>query len=116
MKKFRKLFRRHSRVADSSHYFLLLQESPAPLHSCSEKIRGSKVRLEAVPPGHLPVYVGEVMERFVVSTRLLNHPMFAKLLDESAQEYGYNQQGALRIPCHVDVFERVVEALRVGDI
>ena len=67
-----------------------------------------------MPEGHLPVYVGDEMERFVVSAEFLNHPIFIKLLNKSAQEYGYEQQGVLRIPCHVLVFERVLEAVRLG--
>ena len=47
------------------------------------------------------------------ATELLNHPIFVKLLNKSAQEYGYEQKGVLRIPCHVLVFERVLEALRL---
>lgn len=62
----------------------------------------------------MPVYVGEEMERFVVSAELLNHPVFVRLLNKSAQEYGYEQQGVLRIPCHVIVFERVLHALSLG--
>lgn len=67
-----------------------------------------------MPAGHVPVYVGENMERFVVSAEVLNHPIFVRLLNETAQEYGYSQKGALRIPCHVMVFERVLEVLRLG--
>lgn len=55
------------------------------------------------------------MERFVVNADLLNHPVFIGLLNKSAQEYGYEQQGVLRIPCHVLVFERLLEALRLGE-
>lgn len=68
----------------------------------------------SVPEGHVPVYVGDEMERFVVSAELLNHPIFIGLLNKSAQEYGYDQKGVLRIPCHVLVFERIMEALRLG--
>ncbi|KAF5824154.1 putative small auxin-up RNA [Helianthus annuus] len=69
----------------------------------------------SVPEGHLPVYVGEEMERFVVSAELLSHPLFISLLNKSAQEYGYQQKGVLRIPCHVIIFRRLMEALRVGE-
>lgn len=55
------------------------------------------------------------MERFVVSARLLNHPVFMELLRRSAQEYGYEQQGVLRIPCRVVLFERVLELLKKGE-
>lgn len=71
-------------------------------------------RRSSVPEGHVPVYVGEEMERFVVNAELLNHPVFIGLLNKSAQEYGYEQKGVLHIPCHVLVFERVLEALRIG--
>ncbi|KAI3774823.1 hypothetical protein L1987_49385 [Smallanthus sonchifolius] len=33
-------------------------------------------------------------------------PDFVNLLNKSAQEYGYEQKGVLRIPCHVILFER----------
>ncbi|CAJ2656992.1 unnamed protein product [Trifolium pratense] len=65
-----------------------------------------------VPEGHVPVYVGEEMVRFVVHAEVLNHPVFVNLLNMSAQEYGY--QGVLRIPCRVVVFERILEAIRLG--
>ena len=80
------------------------------------KSRRSSARSGDVPEGHLPVYVGDEMERFVVSAELLNHPIFMKLLNKSAQEYGYEQKGVLRIPCHVFVFERVLEALQFGEM
>ncbi|KAI3506028.1 hypothetical protein L1887_28381 [Cichorium endivia] len=41
------------------------------------------------------VYVGEGMERFVVNTELLNHPIFINLLNQSAQEYRYEQKGVV---------------------
>ena len=69
-----------------------------------------------MPEGHLPVYVGDESARYVVSAELLNHPVFMILLNKSAQEYGYEQKGVLRIPCRVFVFERVLEALRIDEV
>ncbi|KAI3675653.1 hypothetical protein L1987_85245 [Smallanthus sonchifolius] len=110
----KKLIRRLSRVADSSPYSLLRPEPPITVR-LSQSFRMPKSRRSgAVPEGHLPIYVGEEMERFVVSADLLNHPIFINLLNRSAQEYGYEQKGVLRIPCHVFVFEQVLEALRTG--
>ncbi|KAL3851032.1 hypothetical protein ACJIZ3_012914 [Penstemon smallii] len=94
------LMRRLSKVADSSQYCLLRPESYR---------KGS-----GVPEGHVPVYVGDEMERFVVNAELVNHPIFVKLLNKSAAEYGYEQKGVLRIPCHVYLFKRVLEAARTG--
>ncbi|CAH1428811.1 unnamed protein product [Lactuca virosa] len=68
-----------------------------------------------VPEGYLPFYVGEEMERFVVSMDLLNHPLFINLLNKSAQEYGYQQKGVLRIPCQVLLFQCLLDAFRGGE-
>nr|GEZ51746.1 auxin-responsive protein SAUR71-like [Tanacetum cinerariifolium] len=113
----KKLIRRLSRVTDSSPYILLNRDSRAT--TTTTRLRNSFRKTKpqctsGVPEGHLPVYVGEEMERFVVKADLLNHPIFISLLNKSAQEYGYEQQGVLRIPCHVVVFERVLDALRAG--
>ncbi|XP_071703570.1 auxin-responsive protein SAUR71-like [Rutidosis leptorrhynchoides] len=96
-----KFIRRLSRVSDYS-----------PLRSTESPVDNSPA---TVPEGYLPVYVGEEMERFVVSAQYLSHPLFINLLNKSAQEYGYQQKGVLRIPCHVIIFRRLLEALRVGD-
>ncbi|GFP92745.1 indole-3-acetic acid-induced protein arg7 [Phtheirospermum japonicum] len=111
----KKLMRRISKVADSSQYCLLRSNSAAAA-AAARPCRGESFRRRSgcVPGGHLPVYVGDEMERFVVSADLLNHPIFVKLLNKSAQEYGYEQKGVLRIPCHVFLFERVLETLRIG--
>ncbi|XP_057456131.1 auxin-responsive protein SAUR72-like [Lotus japonicus] len=115
----KQLIRRLSKVADSSQYTLLRPDSPRNRRrtesfrlSASSRFRRSSSA--EVPEGHVPVYVGDEMERFVVSAELLNHPVFVKLLNQSAQEYGYEQKGVLRLPCHVFVFERVLEALHLG--
>ncbi|KAK4804471.1 hypothetical protein SAY86_004288 [Trapa natans] len=124
----KKLIRRLSRVADSTAQYCLLQESGGErrpnqtprsrVESFRAALASSKLRRRnssAVPAGFVPVYVGEEMERFVVNAELLNHPVLVGLLEMSAQEYGYEQKGPLKIPCHVLVFERVLEALRLGD-
>lgn len=113
----KKLIRRLSRVADSSQYTLLRSStrSSATRPLSSNSFRSLKLRRSSgVPVGHLPVYVGEEMERFIVSAELLNHPIFIQLLNKSAQEYGYEQKGVLRIPCDVVDFEKVLEAMKVG--
>lgn len=116
----KQLLRRLSRVADSAQYSLLRSDSQRPSRRRTESFlrssvaRRSKKQTSSVPEGHVPVYVGDEMERFVVSAELLNHPVFIGLLNRSAQEYGYEQKGGLQIPCHVLVFERIMESLRLG--
>ncbi|PKU79225.1 auxin-responsive protein SAUR71-like [Dendrobium catenatum] len=100
-----KLIRRLARVADSSQ---------RPGDGKNERGRRGHVR---VPGGHVPVCVGEEMERFAVRAELLGRPAFVELLRRSAQEYGYEQVGVIRIPCTVDLFRRVLlDAGETGDL
>ncbi|GAA0174413.1 hypothetical protein LIER_27808 [Lithospermum erythrorhizon] len=106
----KKLIKRLSKISDSSQYTLLRANtsspSTRPTRRLGDSFRGKK--------DGVPVYVGEEMERFLVSAEVLNHPIFVTLLNKSAQEYGYEQKGVLRIHCNVFVFERVLEAVRIG--
>ncbi|CAO2826041.1 unnamed protein product [Amaranthus hypochondriacus] len=119
----RQFIKKLSKVADSSScsssksYSLLRSDSltsPRPNRRSGVAKKPSHMRRRSVPSGHVPVYVGEEMERFNVSADLMNHPVFVRLLNISAQEYGYEQKGALRIPCNVVVFERILDAIRCG--
>ncbi|KAE8654145.1 Auxin-responsive protein SAUR40 [Hibiscus syriacus] len=121
----KQLIRSLTRVADTSSQYRLLRSDAASMrHRTAVRLRSGSFRIavaslkkhlrRSVPEGHVPVYVGEEMERFVVNAELLNHPVFIGLLNKSANEYGYDQKGVLHIPCHVLIFERVMEALRLG--
>ena len=62
----------------------------------------------------IPLLVGtdsEAMERLTVHLKLINHPSLAYLLDESANELGYNQQGLLRIWCDVGRFQEMLDRI-----
>ncbi|KAL1205657.1 Auxin-responsive protein SAUR40 [Cardamine amara subsp. amara] len=112
------LIRRLSRVADSSSCHRIRSgdiHQPTAASSSSIFLVKRATVTSTVPSGHVPVNVGDEMERFVVSAELLNHPVFIGLLNRSAQEYGYAQKGVLHIPCNVFVFEQVVENLRSGN-
>ncbi|KAJ1692685.1 hypothetical protein LUZ63_009383 [Rhynchospora breviuscula] len=64
-----------------------------------------------VPPkGCMGILVGtggEEPQRFVVPVVYLNHPLFLSLLKEAEEEYGFEQKGAITIPCHVEHFRQV---------
>lgn len=64
----------------------------------------------SVARGHVPMLVGrgKEKERFLVHTKLLKHPRFIALLELAAKEFGYEQQGILRIPCDIKHFRAVV--------
>ncbi|KAL5224011.1 hypothetical protein ABZP36_010650 [Zizania latifolia] len=61
----------------------------------------------SVPKGSFAVYVGDEMRRFVIPTEYLGHRAFEELLRE-AEEFGFRHDGALRIPCDVQVFEGIL--------
>ncbi|KAL6651342.1 hypothetical protein ACP70R_010267 [Stipagrostis hirtigluma subsp. patula] len=63
------------------------------------------------PKGHLAVCVGASMRRFVIPMDYLKHPAFAALLQEAEEEFGFQQEGVLRIPCEVPVFETIIKAV-----
>jgi SAUR family protein len=44
----------------------------------------------------------------------LRHPSFAALLEMAAQEFGYKQEGILRVPCDVRHFKEVLAAVSVS--
>ncbi|CAL9077861.1 unnamed protein product, partial [Musa acuminata var. zebrina] len=68
----------------------------------------------APPRGCMAVRVGpegEEQQRFVVPVAHLSHPLFTELLDEAAAEYGFNQAGPIAIPCGIEHFRRVQDAI-----
>ena len=67
-----------------------------------------KKNRQAAPEGCFAVYVGPQKQRFVIKTKLVNHPLFAMLLEDAKLEYGYNSEGRLVLPCDVDLFYKVL--------
>lgn len=70
--------------------------------------KASKNSGAAVPKGFFAVCVGEEMRRFVIPTEYLGHWAFEKLLRKAEDEFGFQHEGALRIPCDVEVFESIL--------
>ncbi|XP_013637860.1 PREDICTED: vacuolar-processing enzyme delta-isozyme isoform X2 [Brassica oleracea var. oleracea] len=62
----------------------------------------------SVPRGHLAVYVGDEMQRFVIPTKYLQYPEFKVLMEEVADEFGYEHEGGIHIPCEESVFEEIL--------
>ncbi|PKA46497.1 Indole-3-acetic acid-induced protein ARG7 [Apostasia shenzhenica] len=75
------------------------------------RYQGGGGRKAGVPPkGCVAIRVGgegEEPQRFVVPVEYVNHPLFARLLEEAEKEYGFEQKGAITIPCHVEDFRHV---------
>ncbi|KAL8154108.1 hypothetical protein V2J09_011868 [Rumex salicifolius] len=63
--------------------------------------------------GYVPVMVGGegVEERFLIPTQFMSHPSIVALLEMSADEFGYRQEGVLRIPCEPDCLREILKSL-----
>lgn len=61
-----------------------------------------------VPKGHMVVYVGEQLTRYVIKISFLEHPLFQELLELAHKEYGFSGASGLCIPCDEDVFLGVI--------
>lgn len=63
-----------------------------------------------VKEGHFAVVavVEEELKRFIVPLSFLTHPSFLRLLEQAAEEYGFDHDGALTVPCRPSELERIL--------
>ncbi|GAB2224552.1 hypothetical protein Droror1_Dr00005314 [Drosera rotundifolia] len=76
-------------------------------------------RAGKVPRGHLAVCVGETDEevhKVVVPVIYLNHPLFAELLKEAEEIYGFDHPGEIKLPCPMEKFETVKTRILHGEV
>ncbi|KAJ9693275.1 hypothetical protein PVL29_012146 [Vitis rotundifolia] len=71
----------------------------------------SMLSTEVVPKGFLAVCVGKELKRFIIPTEYLGHQAFGVLLREAEEEFGFQQEGVLKIPCEVAVFEKILKVV-----
>ncbi|XP_047334119.1 auxin-responsive protein SAUR15-like [Impatiens glandulifera] len=69
---------------------------------------------ESTPTGFVAIYVGEDRTRFVIPTGHLSHPLFKMLLEKAENEFGFDQQQGLMVPCTVAAFQQVVVAIETS--
>ncbi|XP_062097163.1 auxin-responsive protein SAUR50-like [Humulus lupulus] len=65
-----------------------------------------------VPKGHFVVYVGENRSRYIVPISFLSRPEFQSLLHKAEEEFGFDHDMGLTIPCQEDVFLSLTSTLR----
>ncbi|KAL2332009.1 hypothetical protein Fmac_019590 [Flemingia macrophylla] len=65
---------------------------------------------EDVKEGHFAVIAecGEEQKRFVLPLSCLANPTFLKLLEQAEEEYGFDHEGAVTIPCRPSEIERIL--------
>ncbi|MCD7473169.1 hypothetical protein HAX54_014806 [Datura stramonium] len=83
--------------------------------------RSSSLRLDwdddnALPPeGHFVVHAIDDDDdgkprRFVVELSYLADPGFVRLLEQAAEEFGFEQEGVLAVPCRHSDLEKILES------
>ncbi|KAI7744704.1 hypothetical protein M8C21_019521 [Ambrosia artemisiifolia] len=73
---------------------------------------GKKQHYDDVPKGHFVVYVGDNRSRYVVPISFLSRPEFQSLLHQAEEEFGFDHDMGLTIPCQEQVFESLTSFLR----
>ncbi|KAK1406622.1 hypothetical protein QVD17_42090 [Tagetes erecta] len=79
---------------------------------CSSLGRKQEQHYEDVPKGHFVVYVGINRSRYIIPISFLSHPEFQKLLQRAEEEFGFDHEMGLTIPCEEHVFESLTSMLR----
>ena len=89
-----------------------------PLSCVSSVVaRGGK----RVPKGYLPMVLvrddeGGAETRVLVHVKDLQEPCMAALLEMAGQQFGYSQQGVLRVPCDAQRLEHMLNMARKSKV
>ncbi|KAL1215562.1 Protein SMALL AUXIN UP-REGULATED RNA 9 [Cardamine amara subsp. amara] len=84
------------------------------LKRCSSlgKKNQSNCYFNDVPKGHFPVYVGHHRSRYVIPISWLEYPQFQTLLQLAEEEFGFEHDMGLTIPCDEVVFRSLISMFR----
>ncbi|GAA0161826.1 hypothetical protein LIER_18054 [Lithospermum erythrorhizon] len=64
-----------------------------------------------VPKGHFVVYVGLNRTRYIVPITILTQAQFQNLLQRAEEEFGFDHDMGLTIPCEEAVFESLMMSI-----
>ncbi|CAH8385489.1 unnamed protein product [Eruca vesicaria subsp. sativa] len=64
-----------------------------------------------VPKGHFVVYVGENRVRYVLHISFLTRPEFKLLLQQAEEEFGFDHDMGITIPCDEVAFKSIVTSM-----
>ncbi|CAN8312610.1 unnamed protein product [Cochlearia groenlandica] len=79
-------------------------------HEYNEEQDGEYHPLD-VPKGHFVVYVGVNRVRFVLPILYLTRPEFQILLQEAEEEFGFDHDMGLTIPCEELAFKSLITSM-----
>ncbi|WOL13274.1 auxin-induced protein 6B-like [Canna indica] len=111
-----------TKLARRNSLFKALQRSiswPNSSSSSSSSSFSSSSRLSLVPKdvkeGQFAVVAvwGEKATRFVVSLSCLSNPLFLRLLEMAEEEFGFENRGAIALPCQPNELERIIREMAV---
>lgn len=97
--------------------FSALSSSPPPYTRLSDDVDSTTNR--KARKGYVPVMVGEhigMRERFLIPTHLISHPAILSLLESSAKEFEYSQQGVIQITQDPNRFREILRSLTSNKI
>ena len=99
-------------VVEKLQKSLSLGKKSASEYEDVEEVTESSAYVPAdVKEGHFAVIAerdGQEPKRFVVPLNFLTHPPFLRLLEEAAEEYGFDHEGALTLPCRPCELEMIL--------
>ncbi|EOY26271.1 SAUR-like auxin-responsive protein family, putative [Theobroma cacao] len=115
LKKWKKLANAPKNISGSSSSQLTTSGSSKSIRFLKRTLSFTDVSAasaDAVPKGFLAVCVGKELKRFVIPTEYLGHQAFGVLLRKAEEEFGFQQEGVLKIPCEVSTFEKILEMVQ----
>lgn len=73
--------------------------------------RGPDLVPDDVKKGHFVVFAvkGEETQRFMVELGYLTNPAFLSLLEQAAEEYGFENRGAITVPCLPQELQEILQ-------
>jgi SAUR family protein len=79
-----------------------------------EEMEATKMVPGDVKKGHFAVTAtkGEEPKRFIMELHHLTNPDFLSLLEQAKEEYGFQQEGVLAVPCRPEELQKILENRR----
>ncbi|XWS59641.1 hypothetical protein CRYUN_Cryun08bG0139400 [Craigia yunnanensis] len=76
-----------------------------------EDVEETKKIPKDVKEGHFAVIAvkGEKSKRFILELSYLRNPAFLRLLEQAKEENGFQQTGALIVPCQPEELQKILE-------
>ncbi|GAB2235771.1 hypothetical protein Droror1_Dr00026212 [Drosera rotundifolia] len=80
--------------------------------SMLKRLMGGFSAFKRTKSGHFVVVAseGDEQEKFVICLEFLNDPRFLKLLKQAEEEFGFEQEGALALPCRPEELQRILQS------